>query len=929
MEKWGEGGKSGRQSEGQSGKREVTCHKLYRVLKNRTMTDMNKQCARCGGPLNEGTLQGLCARCLLGLNLSVPTEVVEEGGSAEAGSAKAPPPPAPPVEEIARLFPQLEILECLGRGGMGAVYKARQAKLDRLVALKILLRRQADGTTDVGFAERFGREARALARLNHPDIVTVYEYGEAGGFPYLVMEYVDGVTLRQSLRHGKLTPEQALAIVPKVCEALQFAHQQGVVHRDIKPENILLDKQGRVKIADFGIAKILAPGAQNQNLTGGKDVVGTPHYMAPEQIEHPQTVDHRADIYSLGVVFYELLTGELPLGKFQPPSKKVHVDVRLDEIVLRALEKEPERRYQQASDVKSDVETLVASPVKTQTPAATAEPGVSRAYARAGIAVDIILAVLLGVVGWGVYNEGVFFNALFVFILLMVVVRVGTIIWHLAQRTLECGLWRRPLARELRWHWLQVANRWTFWLLAVVVLGLCIVPAQFTHEEYALIRTLDLGGVGLLLLLELLPGKRIWLATNCIFAVGSVFMLSQIARIYWPPATGEAVTLAAPFRGEWLVVHGGRSGLLNAHHGFVCQRDALDLERLVDGHERTGSERKLESYPSWNEVLYAPAAGKVVKAVNDQPDLAVGEMDPGNPAGNHVVLDLGNGRFVLMAHLQQGSVLVVPGDQVHVGQALARCGNSGNTSQPHLHLQVQSQVEIFGKGTRTYPIVFREASLVRAGQTRSETPFAVRRNDHIVCAATGESPANGSGSPEQKDVYTQSQELDLHPDGSAVFRMTADLVNQSQEPWETHGFRNSDFVNVTNILDGRGRRVAFETTHEKGHFQYTLQLNEPVKPGEKLSLTTEGTMTGLVTPTGAPGEFEYTMRHWPSSDERTRRVEVHRLPPGAVVRYKEPGDLQQRVRNGRVELFIDRLIPNGDSLEIIYRYRLGQVEGKH
>src|SRR6185369_15809844 len=139
-------------------------------------------------------------------------------------------------------------------------------------------------------------------------------------------------------------------------------HERGIVHRDIKPENILLDKQGRVKIADFGIAKILGAQAAGAALTGVKDVIGTPHYMAPEQVEKPATVDHRADIYSLGVVFYEMLTGELPLGNFQRPSRKVQVDVRLDEVVLHALEKEPERRYQHAWDVKTDVEKIAATP---------------------------------------------------------------------------------------------------------------------------------------------------------------------------------------------------------------------------------------------------------------------------------------------------------------------------------------------------------------------------------------------------------------------------------------------------------------------------------------------------------------------------------------------------------------------------------------
>jgi serine/threonine protein kinase len=331
-------------------------------------------CPNCHKTLAPGMPLGLCPECLMKAGLNTGTAPGLEGsGAAAAGFVP------PPVPEIARLFPQLEILEFIGKGGMGAVYKARQPSLDRLVALKIL---PPAAATDAGFAVRFNREARALARLNHPNIVTIHDFGQVSDTPgtppvsaeagaasgpkgplhYLIMEFVDGGNLRQIEQAGRLTPEQALAIVPQICEALQFAHNEGIVHRDIKPENILLDKRGRVKITDFGIAKILGLTASEEApLTGAKDVVGTPHYMAPEQVEKPRTVDHRADIYSLGVVFYEMLTGELPLGRFAPPSRKVHVDVRLDEVVLHALEKEPELRYQQASQVKTAVETIANS----------------------------------------------------------------------------------------------------------------------------------------------------------------------------------------------------------------------------------------------------------------------------------------------------------------------------------------------------------------------------------------------------------------------------------------------------------------------------------------------------------------------------------------------------------------------------------------
>jgi hypothetical protein len=179
--------------------------------------------------------------------------------------------------------------------------------------------------------------------------VTVHDFGHADGLFYIVMEYVDGVNLRDLLRDGKLEPKQALAIVPPICEALQFAHDKGIVHRDIKPENLLLDCDGRIKIADFGIAGLIGAGSEN---------IGTPPYMAPEQSSLAPEVDHRADIYALGVVLYEMLTGERPARNPVAPSKKVRIDVRLDEMVLRALDKSPELRYQTADEFRTVVQTM-------------------------------------------------------------------------------------------------------------------------------------------------------------------------------------------------------------------------------------------------------------------------------------------------------------------------------------------------------------------------------------------------------------------------------------------------------------------------------------------------------------------------------------------------------------------------------------------
>jgi serine/threonine protein kinase len=325
-----------------------------------------ERCPQCGEELAADAPEGLCPECLLVQGISA---------SALLSSPKLGPFIPPEPAELADSFPQLEILQLLGQGGMGAVYKARQRKLDRLVALKIL---PLQAGSDPSFAERFAREARALARLNHPNVVGVHDFGEVGGLYYFVMEYVDGVNLRQLLETGQLTPDEALKIVPQICEALQYAHEEEIVHRDIKPENILLTKRGRVKIADFGLAKLLGAPPSGFSLTGSQQIMGTPFYMAPEQMQKARTVDHRADIYSLGVVFYEMLTGELPLGRFAPPSQKVGVDQRLDEVVFRALEKEPEHRYQHISEVKSAVERIAANesaasrPAKSEAPAARA-----------------------------------------------------------------------------------------------------------------------------------------------------------------------------------------------------------------------------------------------------------------------------------------------------------------------------------------------------------------------------------------------------------------------------------------------------------------------------------------------------------------------------------------------------------------------------
>jgi tRNA A-37 threonylcarbamoyl transferase component Bud32 len=310
-------------------------------------------CPRCQAEINGDALFGLCPACLYKQAADGPNYEPEVEWKRSPAPVFVPPKPA----ELARHFPHFEFLELLGQGGMGAVYKARQSKLDRLVAVKIL---PPEVARDQAFAQRFEREARSLARLNHPNIVTIFDFGGSEDLFYFSMEYVDGKSVRELLAGGRLPPSLALKLIPQICDALQYAHDEGLVHRDIKPENLLVDKKGRVKIADFGLARLVGLTPAYLTLTGMHDVMGTLYYMAPEQMQGSHVVDHRADLYSLGVVFYEMLTGELPVGRFAPPSHKARVDPRLDEIILRALARDAEQRYQDAAELKKDVEEIAS-----------------------------------------------------------------------------------------------------------------------------------------------------------------------------------------------------------------------------------------------------------------------------------------------------------------------------------------------------------------------------------------------------------------------------------------------------------------------------------------------------------------------------------------------------------------------------------------
>jgi serine/threonine protein kinase len=284
-----------------------------------------------------------------------PQEGERTAGYRPAGSFVPPSP-----EALTALLPNLEITEILGHGGMGVVYKGRQPLLDRPVAVKLI---RPDFGGDADAQRRFVREAQALARLRHPYVVSVHDCGQAGNLYYLVMEYVAGTSLRGLIAQKAVTERDVLDYLPQIGEALQHAHENGIVHLDVKPENILVDSRHRVRLVDFGLARWLGPATARD--ADECRVAGTWGYMAPEQLCAPETVDHRADVFSTGVVCYEMLTGEIPRGERQPPSAKSAADPRFDPIVLRALEPDRELRYQQMRDMNADVIRLTRTPEST------------------------------------------------------------------------------------------------------------------------------------------------------------------------------------------------------------------------------------------------------------------------------------------------------------------------------------------------------------------------------------------------------------------------------------------------------------------------------------------------------------------------------------------------------------------------------------
>ncbi len=265
----------------------------------------------------------------------------------------------PSIEAMTAYLPQFKFEKLAACGGMGAVYKAYQESLDRRVAVKIL---PPEFGAEKGFADRFKIEARAMAKLNHTNIVGVYDFGiTGGGHLYLVMEWIEGQSLHDLIHKGSLSLRKATNLAMQLCEALSFAHEHQIIHRDIKPGNIMVNDADHVKVADFGLARPNTGEAEEEN------PFGTPDYAAPE-IRGGSVVDQRVDIYAAGVVLYEMLTGTVPGNPRRSVTEFAKVSTRWDEIINKATNPDPAKRYQDAGEFRAHINAAMKQAAEAAAP---------------------------------------------------------------------------------------------------------------------------------------------------------------------------------------------------------------------------------------------------------------------------------------------------------------------------------------------------------------------------------------------------------------------------------------------------------------------------------------------------------------------------------------------------------------------------------
>jgi hypothetical protein len=379
------------------------------------------------------------------------------------------------------------------------------------------------------------------------------------------------------------------------------------------------------------------------------------------------------------------------------------------------------------------------TPKLSDVPSQDAKSGSGRSIALGKL--NLLLALLGLLFLAGTYRVGFLPEALALLLLVVLLVTAASRAWHARRGGLEYGLLRHPFRRELRPYLLQCLNQWLFWALfgAAILAGtFADVPALVAHvfglplPEVFPYRPLVISlGAGALAMaaLALVPRPSVQVATNILVAIGTVFLAIQLVRIYAPPA--DPVAVDPPLAGEWAMLAGGRSTLLSHHYLVANVSNAVDFLRLdEEGRGYRGDPGQEKAWYGFGEPVLAPADGTVVSVGDANPDEPVGNVGQTPGQGNHIVLDIGSGRYAVLAHLKQGSARVGEGERVGVGQQIAAVGDSGNSLAPHLHFHVQDSPD-FDKQARTVPVVFRDVVLIRGGRESTPAEADLRRGDHV------------------------------------------------------------------------------------------------------------------------------------------------------------------------------------------------------
>lgn len=347
------------------------------------------------------------------------------------------------------------------------------------------------------------------------------------------------------------------------------------------------------------------------------------------------------------------------------------------------------------------------------------------------IAVICVIAFVLGVLA---FRVGAYFNLVMMLIMAGCVIIPFARLPYIIKNEIFWRFWKTPFARDNLRYWRQILLRLVFWGLCAVTVYTGIVRAQFTAEELQGIYVMIGGGAAFLAIISLIP-KRVGAKPMSIFAAISIPIMAFIlGDSLYPQLSGKgAITAQAPFDQPSYMFHAGHNTMVNYHVAHSSQQHALDIVLTYpNGQSRDGDAKDLESYACFGAPLIAPVAGRIERVVTDKPDQAIGTSDPKSPAGNHVVIRMDDTHYALLAHMKEKSAIVKEGDLVAVGDKLGECGNSGNTSEPHLHFQIQRYPDLFAKGGYTYPVNFDGTTRVRGGKKLSQDGLFYRRNDMMI-----------------------------------------------------------------------------------------------------------------------------------------------------------------------------------------------------